>query len=121
VTRDSRQQHVSFCWRAAAATLPRPLRLLHRNCRAVACAAAAEERASGTVRVNVSTLNVRGDASTSSDVIGHARRGERLTVIGDSGDWLRVKLNDGTIGWVSSQLVVREGAGRARTTQRLPA
>jgi uncharacterized protein YgiM (DUF1202 family) len=62
------------------------------------------------VRVNVSTLNVRVDASTSSDVIGHARRGERLTVIGDSGDWLRVKLNDGTIGWVSSQLVVREGA-----------
>jgi hypothetical protein len=70
----------------------------------------AEERASGTVRVNVSTLNIRGDASTSSEIIGHARRGERLTVVGDSGDWLRVKLNDGTTGWVSSQLVVREGA-----------
>jgi len=69
-----------------------------------------EERATGTVRVNVSTLNIRGDASTSSEIIGHARRGERLNVIGDSGDWLRVKLNDGTTGWVSSQLVVREGA-----------
>jgi len=72
--------------------------------------AASEERATGTVRVNVSTLNIRGDASTSSEVIGHARRGERLTVVGDSGDWLRVKLNDGTTGWVSSQLVIREGA-----------
>src|SRR4051794_13363950 len=62
--------------------------------------AAAEERATGTVRVNVSTLNIRGDASTSSEIIGHARRGERLTVVGDSSDWLRVKLSDGTTGWV---------------------
>ena len=62
------------------------------------------------MRVNVSTLNVRADASTSAEVVGHVRRGERLTLIADSGDWLRVKLNDGTSGWVSSQLVVREGA-----------
>jgi len=70
----------------------------------------AGERAIGTVRVNVSTLNIRGEASTSASIIGHARRGERLTVIGDSGDWLRVTLNDGASGWVSSELVVREGA-----------
>jgi len=69
-----------------------------------------EDRAIGTVRVNVSTLNVRREASTSAEVIGHVRRGERLTLIDDSGDWLRVKLNDGSSGWVSSQLVVREGA-----------
>jgi uncharacterized protein YgiM (DUF1202 family) len=70
----------------------------------------AEEQATGTVRVNVSTLNIRRDPSTSSDIVGHARRGERLTVAGDSGDWLRIKLNDGSTGWVASQLVVREGA-----------
>jgi hypothetical protein len=69
-----------------------------------------EEHAVSTVRVNVSTLNVRGEASTSAEIIGHVRRGERLTVIADSGDWLRVKLGDGTTGWVSSELVVREGA-----------
>jgi hypothetical protein len=69
-----------------------------------------EERAIGTVRVNVSTLNVRRDASVSSEVIGHVRRGERLTVISDGGDWLRVRLSDGSSGWVSSELVVREGA-----------
>lgn len=72
--------------------------------------AAAEDRAIGTVRVNVSTLNVRGGASTAAEIIGHVRRGERLTLIADAGDWLRVKLNDGTTGWVSSELVVREGA-----------
>jgi hypothetical protein len=69
-----------------------------------------DDHAIGTVRVNVSTLNVRSEASTSAEVVGHVRRGERLTLIADSGDWLRVKLNDGTSGWVSSQLVVREGA-----------
>jgi hypothetical protein len=62
------------------------------------------------VRVNVSTLNVRREASTSAEVIGHVRRGERLTLVADAGDWLRVKLNDGSSGWVSSQLVVRDGA-----------
>ncbi|HEX3579399.1 MAG TPA: SH3 domain-containing protein [Thermoanaerobaculia bacterium] len=72
--------------------------------------ARAEEQATGTVQVNVSTLNIRADASTSAEIIGHARRGERLTVVGDSGSWLRVKLNDGTTGWVAAQLVVREGA-----------
>jgi uncharacterized protein YgiM (DUF1202 family) len=75
-----------------------------------AAPAPVEERAIGTVRVNVSTLNVRGEASTSAAIVGHARRGERLTVIGDSGDWLRITLADGTKGWVSSELVVREGA-----------
>jgi uncharacterized protein YgiM (DUF1202 family) len=62
------------------------------------------------VQVNVSTLNIRADASTSSEIVGHARRGERLNVVGDAGGWLRVRLNDGTTGWVASQLVVREGA-----------
>ena len=69
-----------------------------------------EDRAIGTVRVNVSMLNVRSDASGSAEIVGHVRRGERVTLIADSGDWLHVKLNDGTSGWVSSQLVVREGA-----------
>jgi len=69
-----------------------------------------EEKVIGTVRVNVSTLNVRAEASLSGEVVGHVRRGERLTLIGESGDWLRVTLNDGASGWVSAQLVVREGA-----------
>jgi hypothetical protein len=71
--------------------------------------AASDDRAIGTVRVNVSTLNVRAGASTSADIIGHVRRGERLVVIADGGDWLHVQLNDGSTGWVSSELVIREG------------
>jgi uncharacterized protein YgiM (DUF1202 family) len=86
-----------------AAPVPRPAAL-------APAPATKEEQATGTVLVNVSTLNIRADASTSAEIVGHARRGERLAVVGDSGSWLRVKLNDGTTGWVASQLVVREGA-----------
>jgi hypothetical protein len=64
---------------------------------------------SGTVRVNVSTLNVRSDASVTAAIVGHVRRGERLGLIAESGDWLHVRLHDGTTGWVSAQLVVRDG------------
>ena len=77
---------------------------------AAPAAARPEESAIGTVRVNASTLNVRRDASVSAEVVGHVRRGERLTLIADSGEWLRVRLNDGTTGWVSSQHVARDGA-----------
>jgi hypothetical protein len=73
-------------------------------------AASAEERAIGTVRVNASTLNVRAAASASAEVVSRARKGEKLAVLEDSGDWLRVRLGDGTVGWVAAQHIVREGA-----------
>lgn len=69
-----------------------------------------EERVIGSVRVNASTLNVRAEASASSAIVGHTRRGERLALLAESGDWLRVRLGDGATGWVSAQHVVREGA-----------
>jgi uncharacterized protein YgiM (DUF1202 family) len=69
----------------------------------------------GSVRVNAATLNVRAAASASADVVSHARRGEKLALLEDGGAWLRVRLADGTEGWVSSQHVVRDGAAaRAR-------
>lgn len=69
-----------------------------------------EERAIGTVRVNASTLNVRAAASASAEIVSHARKGEKLAVLEDSGGWLRVHLGDGTTGWVAAQHIVREGA-----------
>lgn len=98
---------LAACGGNAPAPLPTPE---PRPAAPAPAAPAAEEHATGTVQVNVSMLNIRADASTAAEIVGHARRGERLTVIGDAGSWLRVKLNDGSTGWVSSQLVVREGA-----------
>lgn len=71
---------------------------------------AAPEKVIGTVKVSAATLNVRAEANGNAAILGHTRRGERLSVLADSGDWLRVRLGDGTVGWVSSQHVVREGA-----------
>ena len=67
-----------------------------------------EERVIGTVRVSASTLNVR--ATANGDVIAQAKRGEKFALLEDAGDWLRIRRADGTVGWVSSQHVVREGA-----------
>ena len=64
----------------------------------------------GTVRVTAMTLNVRRDASPSSDVVAQVRKGERLALLSDSDEWMRVRLGNGDTGWVSSQYVIREGA-----------
>src|SRR4051794_25728690 len=64
----------------------------------------------GTGRVNASVLNVRGEASPQGEVVGHARRGERVTILGESGEWLRVRTGGGEVGWVSSQHVARDDA-----------
>jgi len=64
----------------------------------------------GHVKVSASMLNVRAEASTASDVVAHVRRGERLDVLTDNGEWLRVRAGGGEVGWVSAQHVAREGA-----------
>ena len=68
----------------------------------------------GTVRVTAATLNVRRDASPSSEVVAQVRKGERLALLSDSDEWMRVRLGNGDTGWVSSQYVIREGARSRR-------
>jgi uncharacterized protein YgiM (DUF1202 family) len=68
------------------------------------------ETAIGTGRVNASLLNVRSAPSMEGEVIGHARRGERVTILAESGEWLRVRTGAGEVGWVSSQHVARSDA-----------
>jgi uncharacterized protein YgiM (DUF1202 family) len=72
------------------------------------------EKAIGTVRVTANTLNVRREAAATSEVIGQVRKGERLALLTASDEWDRVRLGNGTIGFVASQHVIREGAARAR-------
>jgi len=72
----------------------------------------ASETPIGGGRVNASVLNVRSEPSMEGEVIGHARRGERVTILGESGEWLRVRTGGGETGWVSSQHVARDGAAR---------
>ena len=93
-----------------AACAARPPAAVPPPAPAPAAAAEPQEHAIGTAHVGASTLNVRTAASTAADIVSHARRGEKLVLLEDSGEWLRVRLPDGVVGWVSAQHVVREGA-----------
>ena len=62
------------------------------------------------MRVTASVLNVRKDESLSSAVIGHARRGDRVDLLSFGDEWDRVRLVDGTVGYVSVLYVIREGS-----------
>ena len=61
-----------------------------------------------TVHVTGSRLNVRAQATTSSATVGRVKRGETLTVVGRDGDWVQVRLADGTTGWVSGRYVAKD-------------
>src|SRR4029079_10560642 len=81
--------------------------------------APAEERAIGSRRANASLLNVRSAPSLQGEVVGHARRGERVTILGESGEWLRVRTGGGGGGWggAAERWV---GAGRSTWRAREP-
>lgn len=72
-----------------------------------------QAKAIGTVRVTATTLNVRREASSTSDVIAKVSKGDRLALLSVSDDWDRVRLASGEVGFVSILHVIREGT-RAR-------
>ena len=74
--------------------------------------APAEEKAIGMVRVTAKTLNVRRQPAASAEVIGQLRKGERMALLAVAGDWDRVRLANGTTGFVSVDHVMREGTRR---------
>lgn len=55
--------------------------------------------------VNVNTANVRSYAGTQFPVIARMERGARLPVTGIAGDWVRVRLYNGRIGWIFRDIV----------------
>ncbi len=75
----------------------------------------------GNVRVTASVLNVRKDGSAGSDVIAQVKKGERLALLTDGDQWTRVRLADGTVGFVSAPLVRREGTTQAKARRGCPA
>ncbi|HYM61815.1 MAG TPA: SH3 domain-containing protein [Thermoanaerobaculia bacterium] len=74
----------------------------------------------GTLRVTASALNVRQEPTTAATVVAQLRRGDRISLIRDEGEWLRVRLFTGELGWVASQHVIREGAAASRGRRNCP-
>ncbi len=73
---------------------------------AVAAAAQPASTVSGTYQVTASKLNVRSGPSTSYTVIHALWQGNKVTVIGESGNWYQIRLSDGRTGWVSKDYLI---------------
>jgi uncharacterized protein YgiM (DUF1202 family) len=75
----------------------------------------AGQAAIGTVRVSAKVLNVRSEPSLSAEVITQVKKGDRLSLLDAGDEWMHVRLADGSSGYVSAGLVMREGVvNRAR-------
>jgi uncharacterized protein YgiM (DUF1202 family) len=78
----------------------------------------AAEPSLGTVRVTASALNVRREPSSPAEVVKQVSKGTRLTLLATDGTWMRVRLDDGSIGFVSAQHVTRDAEKSATTRSR---
>lgn len=58
--------------------------------------------------VNAETLRIRESADENSAVYGLLAQGEEITVIEDSGDWIKVAYSDDTEGYVAGEFVKLE-------------
>jgi uncharacterized protein YgiM (DUF1202 family) len=77
-----------------------------------------EPAAGGTVRVTSATVNVRRDPSTAGEVVAQVKKGERLALLANRGEWSNVRLADGTTGWVSSKLVSSDAPSSTAASSR---
>jgi len=76
--------------------------------------APAEEVVSGTVRVMASALNVRREPAADGEVIAQVKKGTALGVLQSDESWMKVRLADGSTGWVAERFVSREGASQKK-------
>jgi N-acetylmuramoyl-L-alanine amidase len=83
--------------------------------------ASAEELTYGIV--TGSCVNIREESNTSSEILGQLYRGEKVTVLERSGDWVRMSYNDSIQGWmhgdyirIRNQEVSRSGGQADRST-----
>ena len=55
------------------------------------------------VTVTWTSANIRSGAGDEFPVLTTVNRGERLTIIGERGEWFNIRLEDGTEGWINSR------------------
>lgn len=60
--------------------------------------------------VNATSLNVRSGARVDREVVATLPKGTSVTVLSSLGDWYKVRLANGKIGWVSSAYITKEAA-----------
>jgi uncharacterized protein YgiM (DUF1202 family) len=65
------------------------------------------QRIAGRARVSQKSINLWDGAGTDFQVIGKAQLGDTLTILAESGEWYRVQMGTGLVGWVSKISVTR--------------
>ncbi|HVY55826.1 MAG TPA: MXAN_5808 family serine peptidase [Thermodesulfobacteriota bacterium] len=73
---------------------------------------AAFKKTDGAVTVAEADTPVRGGGYKEAPIIALAGQGATFTALGESGDWIKVKLNENSDGWINKgKVVVSEQAG----------
>jgi uncharacterized protein YgiM (DUF1202 family) len=72
----------------------------------------------GVVRVVTNTLNVRSAPSLDGEILTQVKKGERLAMLEDGESWIRIRLDDGTTGWVSRSLITVDGEKVAKAAKK---
>jgi curli biogenesis system outer membrane secretion channel CsgG len=57
------------------------------------------------VEVTGTSVNLRSGPGTNYSIVGSAKMGDKLPLLGESGDWFQVRLPDGKDGWIFNKLV----------------
>jgi uncharacterized protein YgiM (DUF1202 family) len=74
-----------------------------------------EETVTGSVRVTASALNVRREPSSDAEVVTQVKKGTELGVLRSDESWVKVRLADGSTGWVAERFVSSGGAAQKKT------
>lgn len=78
----------------------------------------AAEAVTGTVRVTASALNVRREPSSDAEVVMQVKKGTSLDVLRSDESWVKVRLADGSTGWVAARFVSRDGETKRPATKK---
>jgi N-acetylmuramoyl-L-alanine amidase len=54
-----------------------------------------------TATVTATLLNVRDDFSLNGSVVSQVKKGDQLTIVSEQNNWCKVKLPNGSVGWVA--------------------
>jgi N-acetylmuramoyl-L-alanine amidase len=57
------------------------------------------------VTVTWTFANIRSGPANDHSIVTSVNQGDKLLVIGESGEWLNVRLEDGKEGWISNRVV----------------
>jgi uncharacterized protein YgiM (DUF1202 family) len=80
----------------------------------------AEDAVIGAARVTTNSLNVRSAPSLEGEILVQVKKNDRLSILQSGEDWIRVRLADGTTGWVSRALIAIDGQSSSKVTAGRP-